>query len=47
MTRTQWLWMQASVSLMAAAAAALRLAAHNAESAEDTPDLSEAEVASS
>ena len=37
MTRETWLWMRASVSLIAATAAAMRLAAQKAAPAEETP----------
>ena len=37
MTRETWLWMRASVSLIAATAAAMRLAAQGAERAEEMP----------
>ena len=46
MNKEAWLWMRASVSLMAAAAAALRLVAHN-EPVDDTPDTPEADAAAS
>jgi hypothetical protein len=39
MNRETWMWMRASVALMAAAAAAMKLAAHNAGPAEHTPAL--------
>jgi hypothetical protein len=38
MTRENWLWMQASVSLIAAAAVAMRRAAAQAKFAQDLPD---------
>jgi hypothetical protein len=37
MDRTSWLWMRASVALMAAAALAMRLAARDAQAAEAAP----------
>jgi hypothetical protein len=38
MDRTNWLWMRASVALMAAAAMAMRLAAREAEATEEAPE---------
>jgi hypothetical protein len=46
MNRETWLWMRASVALMAAAAAAMRLAGGTAP-AEDARDLQEPVVAAS
>jgi hypothetical protein len=37
MDRTNWLWMRASVALMAAAAMAMRLAARDTRAAEAAP----------
>ena len=47
MTKESWLWMQASVSLIAAAAAAMRRAAQDAGHAAELPDLPESEAAPS
>jgi len=47
MNRETWLWMRASVSLMAATAAAMRLAAQNAEPGENMPALPEADLGAS
>ena len=41
MTKESWLWMQASVSLVAAAASAMRRVAQEAEHAEGPLDASE------
>jgi hypothetical protein len=41
MKREQWMWMRASVALMAAAAAAMKHASHGSTVAEDMPTLSE------
>ncbi|HYL90349.1 MAG TPA: hypothetical protein VEU32_16470 [Burkholderiales bacterium] len=47
MTRENWLWMRASVSLIAATVAAMRLAVREAESAEKTPQAPEPDAAPS
>jgi hypothetical protein len=39
MTRTNWMWMRASVALMAAAAAAMKHASSGSTAAEDMPTL--------
>ena len=47
MTRETWLWMRASVSLIAATAAAMRLAAHAAEREAMPLDAPQPEAAAS
>ena len=47
MTKETWLWMEASVSLIARAAAAMRRVAQEAELDEELPDAPESNAAPS
>ena len=47
MNRETWMWMRASVALMAATAAAMRLAGGGTGPAEDTPALPEPDATAS